>query len=447
MGILVSILKFVRVLSLPTLYFGGILTAIVTIFRRAEWGLLLIVALIPQPNIFYKLYAFPMGKDFLDILFIAVGIGILINKGGFDIRGNSVLIIILVLVSYLALWNSSRNFSLPLPISYANPMIRQWKSYAFMVCMYLLTFNAIKDDENQRKILAVLMALVVLFVSFRSYQSYTPGASFSEDSRAEGPFWIVGLGSNHFGAFIVYCSAVFLGLFFLDNNRWRRILLLGTVLFSLHPLFFAYSRGAYVAAFVVLIFFALVKKRSLLVLVFALVVAWQTLMPASVVDRITMTTTKTEEGEIEHSAAVRLGLWDLAWNLFEKNPVIGVGYGGFELSVPEGEYQRWKDTHNYYLKMLSEQGIVGFGLFLIVLLGAFRSGWRLWKTGKEGFEKGLGLGFMGCVLACASTNLFGDRWSYVEMGSYFWVFWGLVDRGILMARKTTPPAPNIEQTE
>ena len=86
-------------------------------------------------------------------------------------------------------------------------------------------------------------------------------------------------------------------------------------------------------------------------------------------------------------------------------------------------------------------------LFVIVLVVAFRSGWRLWKAGKEGFEKGLGLGFMGCVLACASTNLFGDRWSYVEMGSYFWVFWGLVDRGILMAQKTSPPAPNIEQAE
>ncbi|HUL38172.1 MAG TPA: hypothetical protein VLW47_10835, partial [Thermodesulfobacteriota bacterium] len=118
-----------------------------------------------------------------------------------------------------------------------------------------------------------------------------------------------------------------------------------------------------------------------------------------------------------------------------------------EFSIPEGKLQRWKDTHNYYLKMLSEQGIVGLGLFLIVLVVAFRSGWRLWKAGKEGFEKGLGLGFMGCVLACASTNLFGDRWSYFEMGGYFWVLWGLVDRGILMAEDTAPSTANIEKTE
>jgi putative inorganic carbon (HCO3(-)) transporter len=447
MGVATDILNLVRQIFIIVLYFGGIITAIVAIVRKPEWGLLLMVALIPQPNIFYKLYPFPMGKDFLDMLFIAVGIGIFVNKRGYEKAGNSVLIIILILVSYLALWNSSRNFSLPPPLSYANPMIKSWKSYAFMVAMYLLTFNAIKDDKNQLKTLAVLMALVVLFISVRSYRSYTAGVSFTEDSRAGGPFWMVGLGSNHFGAFVVYCSAMLLGLFFLDNHRWRRTLFLGGVLFSLHPLFFSYSRGAYVAALVALIFFGLVQKRSLFILVFVLVVAWQTVLPSSVVDRISMTTTKTEEGQLEHSAAVRLGLWDHAWNLFMKNPVIGVGYGGFEFSAPEGELHRWTDTHSYYLKMLSEQGVVGFGLFLTVLIVAFRSGWRLWKAGKEGFEKGLGLGFMGCVLACASTNLFGDRWSYVEMGSYFWVFWGLVDRGILMAQKTTPAASNIEQTE
>jgi len=409
------------------LYFGGIGIALVSIVRKAEWGLLLLVALIPQPNIFYKLYAFPMGKDFLDILFIAVGIGIFVNKGGFERRGNSVLIMILILTSYFALWNSSRNFSLPSPISYANPMIKPWKSYAFMASMYLLTFNAIKDDENQRKITAVLMALVVLFISVRSYRSYTPGAVFIEESRAVGPFWIVGLGSNHFAAFIAYCSAAFLGLFFLDNNRWRRILFLGTVLFSLHPLFYAYSRGAYVAALVVLIFFALAKKRSLLILVFALIVAWQTLLPSSVVERISMT--KGEGGEIEESAAIRLDLWDHALKLFEEHPVIGIGFGGFEFTMPQGV--RWKDTHNYYLKMLAEEGIVGFGLLLITLFMAFRSGWKLLNEGKSRFEKGLGLGFTGCVLACASTNLFGDRWSYYEMGSYFWIFWGLVDRSIV----------------
>jgi hypothetical protein len=72
MGFLAYIINFVKSVGLPILYFGGLLTAMVTIFWKAEWGLLLMVALIPQPNIYYKLYGYPMGKDFLDILFFAV---------------------------------------------------------------------------------------------------------------------------------------------------------------------------------------------------------------------------------------------------------------------------------------------------------------------------------------------------------------------------------------
>jgi O-antigen ligase len=422
-----GILEFLRPLFVPLLYFGGILTAIVSIFKKAEWGLLLMVALIPQPNIFYKLYDFPMGKDFLDILFIAVAIGIFVNKGGFEIRGNSVLMIILVVASYLALWNSSKMFSLPPPVSYANPMIRAWKGYAYMFCLYLLAFNAVKDGENQRKILTLVMVLVVLFISIRSLRSFTAGASFI-GSRAVGPFWTVGLGANHFGAFIIHYSAVVLGLLLLDDNRWRKILFFVTVLCSLHPLFFSYSRGAYMAGLAVLVFFGLAKKKSLLILVVVLAIAWQILLPSSVVERIRMT--KGEGGQIEESAAIRLDLWDHAFRLFEEHPVIGIGFGGYEFTIREG---RWTDTHNYYLKMLAEQGVIGFGLLILTLFLASRSGWRLLKAGKNGFDKGLGLGFMGCIVAVATTNLFGDRWSYFEMGSYFWVFWGLVDRAALMS--------------
>lgn len=432
MGFLTFIFNFLRNIGLPILYIGGIFTAIATIFRKAEWGLLLMVVLIPQPNIFYKLDGFPMGKDLLDILFFAVVIGIFVNKRGFERGGNSVLIFILILTSYLAVWNSSINFSLPFPVTTENPMLKPWKNYVVMMSMYLLAFNALKDDEKQRKIMVVAIALVMLFISIRSYRSYIPGASFIEDSRSTGPFWIVGLGSNHFGAFIAHFSAVLLGLFFLDNNRWRKILFLVTILFSLHPLFFAYSRGAYVAALVVIVFFGLIKKRSLLILAFVLVIAWQTLLPPSVVERIMMT--KGESGNIEHSVAIRFDLWNHAIDLFEKNPLIGIGFGGFEYAMPHGI--PWKDTHNYYLKILSEQGMVGFILLLIVLFMASRSGWKLLKTGKNGFERGLGLGFMGCVLACATTNLFGDRWSYFIMGSYFWIIWGLVDRYLVLSRES-----------
>ena len=184
------------------------------------------------------------------------------------------------------------------------------------------------------------------------------------------------------------------------------------------------------AALGVLTFFGIIKKRSLLVVVLVILIFWQAILPLSVIDRIKKS--QTDFGEIEHSAAVRLDLWDHALKLFEQNPIFGVGFGGFQFSVPEGVH--YTDTHNFYLKMLSEQGVIGITLLLFVLFLAFRSGWRLFKIGKTPFHRGLGFGLVGCIAACIITNMFGDRWSYLVLGSYFWVFWGLVDRGILISQ-------------
>ncbi len=422
------ILLFLKKVLIPIIYLGGIFTMFASIFRKAEWGLFLMVAMIPLPNLYYKFYDYPFGKDFLDLLFFAILLGIFINKKGFSQTNNSTVIILFLITSYIAIWNSSMRFSLPAPVSTKNQFFVQWKNYAMMIFMYFLVFNTLKS-EKQQKILLIIMALTILFISFRSYRSFTPGASFVDDSRATGPFWRVGLGSNHFGAFIVdYCS-VFLGLALFDKDKWRKLLFGGVVLLSLHPLFFSYSRGAYLAALSVMVFLGLFKKKSLLILSFILLLSWHTLLPSSVVERIEMT--KTESGELERSASLRLNLWDHAMNLFKQNPIFGVGFGGFAYTVPEGMHLR--DTHNFYLKILSEQGIIGLFLLLLIFYKAFKSGWRLFKMSKEPFYKGLGFGFLGCIIAFIVTNMFGERFSYFVLGSYFWALWGLVDRGILLS--------------
>ena len=438
---LASIFAFVKAIALPILYFGGLGTCFLSIFKRAEWGLFLMVALIPQPNIFYKLYEFPMGKKFLDLLFIAVLIGIFVNKRAFTKNNNSIIIGLFLLISYISLWKSSTNFSLPAPITTQSELLIQWKSYAVMIFMYYLALNSLRD-EDQHKTLIVIMAVVILFISIRCYRSFTVGLSFVEESRMAGPFETVRLNSNHFAAFIVsYCS-LFLGLLLFDKDKRRRLLFLATISLGLYPLFFSYSRGAYVAAVGVLFFFGLVKKRSLLILALILFISWQTLLPPTVVDRIKMT--KTEEGQLEHSAGVRLDLWSHAMDLFKKNPILGVGWGGFRFTVPETFV--YTDTHNLYLKTLSEQGIIGLILLLLIFLLALRSGQKLFKTAITPFHKGLGFGFLGCVVAFIITNMFGDRWSYFVLGDYFWITWGLVDRGILIAETSKQRAELIENT-
>ena len=409
-------------------YIGGIATGISSIFFRAELGLYLLVALIPLPTVWYKLYEFPFGKDLLDFLFICVLIGIFINKKGFKGSQNGIIIMIFIVMSYISVWNASMNFSLPVPFTTDNPTLKPWKAYSFMIFMYFLSLNAIEDEKRQR-FLIILMIVVVLLISIKSNRDFIAGSSFVDESRDPGPFWIVGLGSNHFGSFISYCSAFILGLFFIDKDKKRRLLYMVTLALSLHPLFFSYSRGAYAAAFCVLAFYGIIRNKVLLIGVVMVVLLWSTILPVTVVERIRMTT-ETASGEIEASAGARLALWEEARSMYSQYPIFGSGFNGFTLAH-RGEH--WSDTHNFFLKTLCEQGVIGSILLAIVLLAALRSGWKLYKIGESNFQRGVGLGFLGCVISQIVSNMFGDRWSYYEMGSYLWVIWGLVDRGLLIS--------------
>src|SRR4030067_548430 len=100
MGIATFFISIIKSIIVPVLYYGGILTCVPTIFRRAEWGFFLMVALIPQPNVFYKLYDYPLGKNFLDVLFVSVLIGIVVNKRNIVVTPNAILVGLLLLISY-----------------------------------------------------------------------------------------------------------------------------------------------------------------------------------------------------------------------------------------------------------------------------------------------------------------------------------------------------------
>lgn len=420
----------------PSLYAGVWLIFLAGAIKRAEWTLYLLAILAPLPVIWYQLHQFPLGKDTMDILIVGTFLGILINKGGFERAPSTFTIGLFMLVSLFALWNATVRFSLPLPISTANPLLADWKNYVEMIFLYFLAYSALKD-ETQLKTILVIIAAVVLLISVREFRNFSESASFSYDKRVEGPFWVVGLGANHIGAFMAHYGALLFGMFLIDTHRYRKWLYAAAVGFSLHPLFFSYSRGAYVAALVAIVVYGVLKKRSLLAIVAVLVFTWHVVLPETVVERISMT--EDASGQIESSAAQRVVLWEHALSLFENNFLFGIGFNSFGFTVPQGELT---DTHNFYMKTASEQGIIGLIVLALLLRRALASGWRLYREGQTPFYRALGFGFVGCSIAVIVTNIFGDRFSYFAMASNFWILWGAIDRAITLGQKAQETAPN-----
>ncbi len=414
--------EFVKSLIPFGMYLGGFLAAIVAARGKPYLALVAIVFVSPLPNVWYQVHQFPLGRDILDILTIAGLIGVMVGglrkqpslAGGF--------LLLYLLATYFAVWNASLRYDLPLPITPNNSVFVVWKNYAQMVLLYILAYHVLGDAKKREWIVAACMATLFLIV-LREARNFTEGVSFSYERRIEGPFWITGLGPNHFGAFVVHYAAVALGLSFFSRNRYVRWFLWLIAVLALQPIFFSYSRGAYLATVVVLLAFGVLKQRILLVMLVVVTFSWQVLLPRTVVERVTMTETPT--GQLESSAGDRIVLWERAFRLFESSPVFGVGMKGFSLSAVGGEFN---NVHNLYIETLAEQGVLGLLFLLAVMLRALSSSWRLYRVGTADFDRGLGLGMVGCCLAMIVTNMFGDRWSYFEIGAYFWVLWGLVDR-------------------
>lgn len=72
----------------------------------------------------------------------------------------------------------------------------------------------------------------------------------------------------------------------------------------------------------------------------------------------------------------RFRMWDLAISLFKEHPLTGIGWYGFRYehaahiynaAVNDSRYM-YLHAHNVYLQILCERGILGFGLYVYILL-------------------------------------------------------------------------------
>jgi putative inorganic carbon (hco3(-)) transporter len=227
-----------------------------------------------------------------------------------------------------------------------------------------------------------------------------------------------------------------LGISALQKRKSIKLVLWGLFALSAYCLLFSYSREAYVGVLVGLFFLGLVRQRWVLLALAVFLMTWQTFVPMSVQERVLMTYDKNEQ-QLDTSAQDRVVLWDDAMNLFHQNPALGAGFDTYQWQHRIGGYT---DTHNYFLKVLVETGVLGLMFFVFLLARMTRLGVKLYRTAQDPFLQSIGLGFallMACVFV---VNFFGDRWLYVEVNGFLWVILACVVRGQMIESERKEPA-------
>jgi O-antigen ligase len=214
------------------------------------------------------------------------------------------------------------------------------------------------------------------------------------------------------------------------TSRW-----LWATLAMLAGLVLTFTFGAWLALAVTTASFILLFKReqrwkmilmgALVLLLVASVVALGPLRPF-----VESKLVGNDIGSLAWDAYTRLASWTFALQAWWSHPLIGVGYGNFpRMTVGSLEFltQAWTSSgsspHNIYLYLLSELGVIGLGVVVLVFLRTARANLRLRGTPEFGYLAlallfGVTVAFVG---GCSDDSpLYGPHNSYLV-----WLFIGM----------------------
>jgi O-antigen ligase len=80
----------------------------------------------------------------------------------------------------------------------------------------------------------------------------------------------------------------------------------------------------------------------------------------------------------------RRDIWQASWRLIQQHPLVGVGLGAFPFAYtqfdPSSGAQRVEQTHNDYLQILTDSGLIGGVMAAVFLVLLFVSGFRSAQT-------------------------------------------------------------------
>lgn len=257
----------------------------------------------------------------------------------------------------------------------------------------LMAANVFRE-EKWFKILFGMMVLVAIPELLQRWSGQRIGfGDFKLSTGASYALWVVAL---TFGQ----------GLFNTDMPRWGRLFLM-----ALGASWFIWGAegsttwfSGWMPAFAALLFLSLMRSRYLFLVIVVIALLSAALRPDYVEhvwnDAVTMDSNRFEIWQII--------VFDLT--LTKTNIFFGAGPAGY-LPFYEAYYpgNAWV-SHNNYIDIIAELGIVGISIFLWLLFGIFRTGWEQRRHMPSGFLRGFNYGvlagFVGTLLAMGLGDWF-----------------------------------------
>jgi putative inorganic carbon (HCO3(-)) transporter len=395
-------------------YLGFWVMIIASLGGKPLYGLYYMLPFLPYRTMRDHFLDYPLGANVLTILVVSVILGALFRGKRLPKSKLYVTWLIYGIFLYFSMWMGGAMGYAPLPIWLSNQNFVTWKDYILIPLVFMAASLVIEDRKAVRTVV-ILVAVSLMFIDRSSLlESLSRNwANFDENKRDGGP---LGFGSNQTAAFTAQFLMFVWGVAQFVKRKKFKILFYVLVAVSMIATMYTFSRGAYLAILASVLVLGFLKDRKLLIVLGVFLLTWQTIVPDAVRERVSMT--KTANGQLEASAQERVDLWTNAEQSFLRDPIFGNGYATFQF----GEHVAGlSDTHNWYVKVLVETGLVGFVIALFLVGQTFVVAFSVFRKSTDPLYKGLGLGLFLALCSCVISNCFGDRWTYLEITGLLWV--------------------------
>ncbi len=323
------------------------------------------------------------------------------------------------------------------------------QSWLIAVLAFILTVTTLRGPRDVTVIGIAFIAGAVVSVLFGiGNGGLTAGAS-AEGAQATLDGRFTGGGGDPNVQAAGYLIAMFLcaGFWSLAQERRHRVALLVAFVIVTTGFFATQSRGGLIALAVATVAGLAVLPRQRKRLLGLTAAAGIGLAIISVVN----------PGAIERmtdfggGTSGRNDLWKVAWTIFSQHHWVGIGLNNFEAIEPHyalssGTLERVELVaevphlvHNLYLQLLTETGVVGFALFLLVIGGCLRAAWlaarRFDRLGHRGYADLARAALMAEIAMLAAQFFISDGFDW-----RLWILLGLGPVLLSIARRTPMPA-------
>ena len=112
-----------------------------------------------------------------------------------------------------------------------------------------------------------------------------------------------------------------------------------------------------------------------------------------------------------YSFSTRIAAWEIISEIAQVNPVFGVGPANYYRYTPLFSILGYSvnfSSHNQYVDLIAQTGIVGLVFFLWFFASMFIFGWKRKSKVPEGFPTAYTYGILGGILGTLAAGMLGD---------------------------------------